>query len=129
MSEKPYPRSEREYYDFELDMTVSDAEPPMFQATHTKNCRTHASAWHPTPFLAAQELLRTARSWHTVEEWVEMMPTGPWHEAAIRTFRHLLPNGGAAMDYRIDELQERFDRMESTIARMQETIDALGGKA
>lgn len=129
MSEAPYPRYESEFYRFEIDMTVSDTVPPTYQATYTKDCRTTASAWHPTPFLAAQDLLRAARTFHTVDEWVEMMPTGAWHDAAIKTFRHLLPNGGAAMDYRIDELQERFDRMESTIARMQATIDALREKA
>jgi len=136
MSEQPYPYFKNSYIC--LDMTVSDTEPSEYRATFTKNGdpAETVSDWHQTPLLAAQDLLRAARSWHTVEEWVEMMPTGPWHDAAIRTFRHLLPNGGAAMDYRIDAMQARIDSLENavrdlyqTIVKLHVAIDRQKGKA
>jgi hypothetical protein len=106
-------------------MTVSDTEPPTYRATCTKNADTIESAWHPTPYLAARDILRAAKTWHTVADWVEAMPTGPWHEAAIRTFRHLLPNGGAAMDYRIDTMQARIDSLENAVRDLYQTVVKL----
>lgn len=111
--------------DLRLDMAVFDTDPPMYQAKILVRCDLHTGAFQPTPYLAASDAIRKARTWHTVAEWVEMMPTGPWHDAAVKTFRYLLPNPSAVYDERFDAMQARIDGLEAAVRDLYQTVVKL----
>lgn len=125
MSEKPYPPH---WCDgLRLTMTVSETDPPEYHAAITRYGDTFTSAAHATPYGAAEDALRKARNaYHwTVTEWVDRMPSGPWHDAAVRAFRYLLPNPSAVYDERLDAMQARVDSLENAVRDLYQTVVKL----
>jgi hypothetical protein len=53
------------------------------------------------------------------------MPSGPWHDAAVRAFRYLLPNPSAVYDERLDAMQARVDSLENAVRDLYQTVVKL----
>lgn len=121
----PYPSHSDWASNLQLDMTASDTDPPTYQATIITHYGSYTSAPQPTPYLAASDALRKAHTYYTTVEWVAMMPTGPWHDAAVKTFRYLLPNPSAVYDERFDEMQARISSLEAAVRDLYQTVVKL----